>query len=227
MSLLSMSAGWCESYPNACVGVLGLRNVKNPKHSPELDAHKADLEADLRTQFAGMDRTALKANPTLAAYAAYYKAFKKTYHVQLQLESVVFKGTSIPRVAALVEAMFMTELKNLLLTAGHDLNAVRGIPTVEVARGDESYIKLNGGEQTLKAGDMYIHDEVGVLSSILYGPDQRTRITAKTTQALFTVYGPPGISVGQMRSHLEDIWANARVVAPDAQIEALEVLSAG
>jgi DNA/RNA-binding domain of Phe-tRNA-synthetase-like protein len=227
MSLLSMSAEWCESYPKACIGVLGLRGVKNPEHSPALDARKVDLETDLRTQYDGMERAALRANPTLAAYAAYYKAFKKTYHVQLQLESIVFKGTSIPKVAALVEAMFMAELKNLLLTAGHDLDAVNGTPTVEVASGDESYIRLNGIEQTLKAGDMYIHDKVGVLSSILYGPDQRTRITPKTTRALFTVYGPPGIGAGQMRSHLDDICANARVVAPDAQIEALEVLSAG
>jgi hypothetical protein len=34
---------------------------------------------------------------------------------------VALKGKAIPRQAALVEAMFMAELENLILTAGHDL----------------------------------------------------------------------------------------------------------
>ena len=34
----------------------------------------------------------------LQAYAAYYKQFKKTYHVQLQVESIVLKGKGLPNV---------------------------------------------------------------------------------------------------------------------------------
>ena len=70
------------------------------------------------------DRPALLSHPVLQAYDAYYRQFKKTYHVQLQLESILFKGKSIPSVAALVEAMFMAEMNDLLLTAGHDLDAL-------------------------------------------------------------------------------------------------------
>jgi DNA/RNA-binding domain of Phe-tRNA-synthetase-like protein len=223
--IISTSPIWQERYPAACVGALALRGVQNPGQSPELDAHKQRLEATLREQFAGMDRAQLKAHPTLAAYAAYYKAFNKTYHVQLQLESVVFKGKSIPRVAALVEAMFMAELKNLLLTAGHDLDIIKGAPTVDVATGDEIYVKLNGQAQILKPDDMYIHDDEGVLSSILYGPDQRTRITPATTSALFTVYGPAGISTEQMQTHLEDIRDFAQSISSKARVENLEVVS--
>jgi DNA/RNA-binding domain of Phe-tRNA-synthetase-like protein len=199
--------------------------VQNPEHNQALERRKAQLEADLQAHFSDMDRAALKTHPTLAAYAAYYKAFKKTYHVQLQLESIVFKGKSIPKVASLVEAMFMAELKNLLLTAGHDLDVVDGIPTADVASGDETYIRLNGEEQTLKQGDMYIRDDAGVLSSILYGPDQRTRIRPTTTRALFTVYGPPGIRTDQMRSHLEDLRENARLISEKVEVETFEVLT--
>jgi DNA/RNA-binding domain of Phe-tRNA-synthetase-like protein len=224
--MLSASKRWGFTYPNACIGVLALSNVRNPKDSMELGIRKQQLEEELRSRFAGMDRAALKTNPTLAAYAAYYKAFKKTYHVQLQLESIVFKGKSIPKVAALVEAMFMAELKNLLLTAGHDLDAIQGAPKVNVATSDETYIKLNGQEQVLKSGDMYIHDEDGVLSSIIYGPAQRASISPGTTRALFTVYGPPGISVEQVQSHLEDIRDFAKLISPDLLVENLEVVSA-
>jgi len=224
--MLTASNRWGFTYPNAGIGVLALSNVHNPTDSIELGIHKEHLEEELRGSFAGMDRAALKTNPILAAYAAYYKTFKKTYHVQLQLESIVFKGKSIPKVAALVEAMFMAELKNLLLTAGHDLDSLQGIPSVDVATGDEIYMKLNGQEQSLKPGDMYIHDDMGVLSSILYGPDQRTRIIPTTTRALFTVYGPPGIGVERMQAHLEDLMHYALVISPDAQVEVLDMISA-
>jgi DNA/RNA-binding domain of Phe-tRNA-synthetase-like protein len=224
--MLTASNQWGFTYPNACIGVLALSNVHNPTDSMELSIRKEQLEEELRGRFAGMDRAALKTNPILTAYAAYYKTFKKTYHVQLQLESIVFKGKSIPKVAALVEAMFMAELKNLLLTAGHDLDAIQGAPTVNIATGDETYIKLNGQEQVLKAGDMYIHDAEGVLSSIIYGPAQRTSIAPGTIRALFTTYGPPGISVEQMQAHLVDICEFVNIITPEAVVDSLDVLSA-
>jgi DNA/RNA-binding domain of Phe-tRNA-synthetase-like protein len=226
MVTLSASRIWNTTFPEACIGVLVLSGVQNPTNSPKLTKRKQELELVLRDEYADMDRAALKAHPTLAAYTAYYKAFKKTYHVQLQLESIVFKGKSIPKVAALVEAMFMAELKNLLLTAGHDLNALQGTPTINVATGDETYVKLNGQDQTLKAGDMYIHDDGGVLSSIIYGPAQRASISPGTTRALFTVYGPAGISIEQMQTHLGDIRDFARLISPDLLVETLNVVMA-
>lgn len=221
--MLSISNTWKTTYPGAFVGLLAMAKVVNPQHHPELEARKTEIEAQLRSQFANLERADLKALPTLHAYNAYYKQFKKSYHVQAQVESVVWKGKTIPSVAALVEAMFMAELKNMLLTAGHDLKKVQPPVKISVAAGDEQYLKMNGQEQVLKAGDMYIADEQGILSSILYGPDHRTQITPDTTQALFTVYAPPGIEPQTVRQHLEDIRDYVRMVAPQAEVTLLEV----
>jgi hypothetical protein len=38
-----------------------------------------------------------------------------------------------------------------------------------------------------------ISDGIGIISNIIYGPDQRTQITANTHNAIFTVYAPDGI----------------------------------
>ena len=200
-----------------------MRKVINPEGHPALDQRKEELENQLRSRFSDYDRAALKALPTLQAYEAYYKRYKKTYHVQLQLESVVFKGKAIPQGAGLVEAMFMAELKNLLLTAGHDLEAVQRPVKLDVAEGNERYVRLNGEEQELKPGDMMIADAQGVISSVLYGPDHRTRITPETRQVLFTVYAPPGIGEQTVYDHLRDIQANVLLVAPEANTELLEV----
>jgi DNA/RNA-binding domain of Phe-tRNA-synthetase-like protein len=224
--MFTISETWKITYTDAAVGVLAMRDVVNPDRHPALESRKAELENDLRARFSDYDRAALKALPTIQAYNAYYKRFKKTYHVLHQIESVALKGKSIPRVAALVEAMFMAELKNLLLTAGHDLEAAQGPIGVDVADGSERYIRLNGQEQVLKSGDMYIADSQGVLSSIIYGPDRRTQITSDTRQALFTVYAPAGIEKQAVRQHLQDIQANVELVAPEAEVVLLEVYGA-
>ena len=133
--IFQLSGNWKTAYPDAHAGVLVMRDVSNPSSHAELDQRKAALEQELRARYANQDRAALTQLPVLQAYAAYYRRFKKSYHVQLQLESIVFKGKSILGVAALVEAMFMAEVKNLLLTAGHDLDALQLPLTLDVAQG--------------------------------------------------------------------------------------------
>ncbi len=160
--------------------------------------------------------------PTPQAYHAYFRHFNKTYHVQLRLESVALKGKPIPRVAALVEAMFMAELKNLLLTAGHDLDALHPPDRLDVSNGSERYVMLNGREQVLKPGDMLIADAQGVMSSVICGPDYRTRIKPDTRNVFFTVYTPPGIGEQAVLRHLQDIRANVLLIAPEAEVELLK-----
>jgi DNA/RNA-binding domain of Phe-tRNA-synthetase-like protein len=218
------SSTWRATYPGACVGLLALADVVNPSHSAALEERKAELERALRARFSGLTRADLRTLPTLQAYEAYYRRFQKTYHVQLQVESIAFKGKSIPRVAALVEAMFMAELQNQLLTAGHDLAALDPPLRLDVAQGTEVYTLANGQEQPLKPGDMYIADSQGVTSSILYGPDRRTRITESTGGVVFAVYGVPGIDRDAVDRHLADLVANVRLVAPAARVEWQEIV---
>jgi DNA/RNA-binding domain of Phe-tRNA-synthetase-like protein len=216
---------WRNSYPDAAAGFLAVSQAANPPEHAALEQRKTALEDELRQRFAGADRASLRERAPLDAYHAYYKRFDKTYHVQLQLESIVFKGKSLPRVAALVECMFIAELKNLLLTAGHDTESLVFPLHLDVASGEERYTLYNGQEQTLKPGDMYISDAQGVISSVIYGPDQRTRIRPETTQAVFTVYAPPGIGESAVRLHLQDIASFVQVVSPQAVIEVMEAYS--
>lgn len=221
--MFTLSNSLKTAYPDANIGILAIRNTNNPKHHPDLNREKETIEKKLRAKFADFDRAALKSLPVLRAYNDYYRQFKKTYHVQLQLESIVFKGKSIPQVAALVEAMFMAELKNQLLTAGHDLDQLERPIQGTLATGSEAYIGINGKAQTTRANDMMIIDRQGVMSSIVYGPDRRTRITPATQNALFTVYAPPGIDKSAVLAHLQDIQNYVLLITPQADVEHLEV----
>jgi DNA/RNA-binding domain of Phe-tRNA-synthetase-like protein len=221
--MLNLTSAWKSSFPGAHAGVLVMRNVSNPAHHAELEKLKAELEEGLRSQFAGQDRAAIAGHPILQVYGEYYKRFKKTYHVQLQLETIALKGKSIPSVASLVECMFMAEVKNMLLTAGHDLDKLQLPLTLDVTKGDESYVLLRGETQTVKAGDMMISDQAGIISNIIYGPDQRTQITESTRNVVFTVYAPAGIDEQAIVGHLQDMRDYVRIIAPEAEVELLKV----
>ena len=221
--MLIVSKAWKVGFPGAVVGTLVMRGVANPEVHPALEQRKQELESELRSRFRDQDRAALKTLEPIQAYNAHYKRYKKTYHIQLQLESVALKGKPIPHVAALVEAMFIAELKNLLLTAGHDMDAVREPVKLDVSTGTEHYLLLNGHEQVLAPGDMMMADSQGVISSVLHGPDRRTRLTPHTRRVFFAVYAPPGIGARAMRQHLQDIQANVTLVAPEAEVESLNV----
>lgn len=210
-------------YPEALLGILAIKNVCNPNQHEELDRCKLELENNLREKYAGLDKAYLKNMAPINTYGDYYKGFKKTYHVLLQLESIVFKNKSIPKVASLVEAMFMAEMKNLLLTAGHDLDAIDLPVKLDVSSGGEKYIQLNGQEKDLIHNDMMVSDLQGITSSIIYGPDKRTQIKPDTQNVLFVVYAPPGIEKSKVFQHLKDIQKYVHIITPKSEVELQKV----
>jgi DNA/RNA-binding domain of Phe-tRNA-synthetase-like protein len=120
--------------------------------------------------------------------------------------------------------MFMAELHTGLLTAAHNLEVLDLPLTADIAIGNESYERLDGTYQDLKAGDLYIRDGQGILSSVIYGPDHRTRIQPSTNQAVYTTYGPPGVSGAQVLEELEILKGYIRLFAPQSTIKELQVL---
>lgn len=221
-----LADGWRTAYPGASVGILALDGVENPREHAALVEQVRRVEAALRQQWAGASRTELNQIPEFDAYRGYYRRFGKTYHVQLQFESVVLKGKPLRANGALVLAMFAAELGNRLLTAGHDRALIEGGLSIDVADGGQRYLGIGGQELALQPGDMYIRDEAGILSSVLYGPDDRSKITPGTRQALFCVYAPPGIPPEAVASHLADIAGNVRLVAPQAAVTEQRVYTA-
>ncbi len=221
--MFTISDRFKEKYPEAHAGILIMKGAENPSTHPALEEKKRQIESDLRAEFSEKEPQTLAALPSIAAYSTYYKHFDKTYHVLGQLNSVVFKEKPIPSVAVLVEAMFMAELKNGLLTAGHDLDQVILPITLNAAADKETFVTMRGSEQRLKSYDMYIADQQSILSSVIYGPDQRTQITPATHNVLFTVYAPKGIDPGWVENHLNDIREYVLMVSPHASVELLKV----
>jgi DNA/RNA-binding domain of Phe-tRNA-synthetase-like protein len=217
--LFVASDGWRTAFHGAIAAALTLRGVVNPETTDALDAAKRALEDELRRRWNGKSRADLRADPILAVYDRYDKAFGQTYHVQMQIESIALKNKAIPSRAALVEAMFMAELASGLLTAVHDLDAIRG--PVEVIRtdGSEEYTRYDGVVERCKPGDMAMRDRIDILTSVIQGPTTHARATAETRSALFCVYAPGGIEETTVRAHLDTLERFVALAAPESRAE--------
>lgn len=216
MLLITATEDWRKAHPGAIIGLLELSSIDNSLPSTALDIRKRETEAQLRERYRGFTRPDFLALPVMKAYDRYYKRFEKTYHVQLQLESLVLKNKNLPNVSPLVDANFIAEVDTLVLTAGHDVEKLRGRVWIDVSRPNDQIIQMNGVEKTIRAGDMIMRDEEGICCSIIYGQDNRSPISASTTHALYVAYAPPGVPARTVNLQLQRIIDNVRLFAPNA-----------
>lgn len=218
MVSFSLSNEWKSAHPGAVIGCLEVRDVNNTVLCPELDSKKRNTEAALREKFKGFSRADFKAVPVLAAYEAYYRSFEKSYHVQLQLESIVLKDKPLPNVSPLVDSNFVAEVETLVLTAGHDVEKLGQQVSFDISKPGDAITQMNGSTKPMREGDMIMRDEGGVCCSIIYGQDNRSPITRDTTHVLYVAYGPPGVSPEVVRAQLGGILENIKTFAPECNV---------
>jgi DNA/RNA-binding domain of Phe-tRNA-synthetase-like protein len=216
---------WAAKYPGAKAGILVIKNIENTSADKELDKLKTEVETTLREKLRGLARENLNELPILKSYNAYYKTFGKNYHVRGQIESVV-NGKSLSSGSAVLTAMFMAEVKNMLLTAGHDCYTLEYPVRITIGTGKETFTDIRGAEKTSVDGDMIMTDGKGVISSILLGPDSRTKLTPSVREVLFAVYAPFEVEKEVVASHLRDIESYVKTFSPNATTEFLEVFEA-
>lgn len=226
MLTISATEAWRTAHPGATIGLLELSGLENTGPSSRLSERKRAIEAGLRERYKGLTRQDFLALPVMAEYERYYKRFNKTYHVQLQLESIVLKGKHLPDVSPAVDANFMAEVETLILTAGHDSEKLRGPILIDVSREGESMTQMNGAARAIRSGDMIMRDAEGICCSIIYGQDARSPISPATTRVLYVAYAPAGIGADVVERQLGGIEENLRLFSPAVAAEQHRLLTA-
>jgi len=217
---------WREAHPGATIGFLEVSGAENTAASPQLNERKREIEARLRERYAGFTRPDFLALPVMAAYERYYKKFSKTYHVLLQLESLVLKGKNLPDVSPLVDSNFAAEVDTLILTAGHDVAQLRGPLCIDIAREGDLMTLMNGATKAPLPGDMLMRDADRLCCSIIHGQDNLSPISPQSTHVLYVSYAPDGVPAEAVKAHLQRIEEHLRLFAPTAHLEQLKLLSA-
>jgi DNA/RNA-binding domain of Phe-tRNA-synthetase-like protein len=226
MLIISSTQEWQTTHPGAVFGILELSGVDNTLPAPKLDDRKRETESLLRARYQGFSRQDFVSLPIMAAYQRYYKRFAKTYHVLLQLESIVLKGKDLPNVSPLVDSNFTAEVDTLILTAGHDGAKLQGEISLDVSRTGDRITRMNGAPKDMEAGDMVMRDSSGVVCSLIYGQDNVSPITAATRHVLYVAYAPVGVPTDAVESQLRRIEENIRLFCPAAKVEGHQLFCA-
>ncbi|HNR44428.1 MAG TPA: hypothetical protein PKH80_04605 [Methanofastidiosum sp.] len=202
---VSISNDLSKYFPDLKVATMELRNLENKKFDESLEKKKREIESEIRDNA----RDYLESE-TIKKYNQFFKKFGKNYPIEYQIKSIA-SGKSFPSQYTVVAAMFMAELKNMYLTAGHDLDLIKGGLDTKITNGSEEYVNISGKEMKLKPEDIATEDEFGIISSVLFGPDRRTMITENTRNCLFFAYYPYGEEDKKIRNHFEDIVAYIKI----------------
>ena len=226
MLRISATDVWKETHPGAKIGLLEISGADNHQPSPDLDRAKQAIEQRLREKYADFSREDFLELPVMQAYHRYYRRFGYTYHVLLQLESIVLKGKSLPNVSPLVDVNFAAELDTLILTAGHDVAQLEAPLMIDIARGGDEFTQMGGKQKDIPAGDMVMKDAQGIVCSILRGQDNRSPITGETSHVLYVSYVPERVLEAQVRAQLDAVENYVRLFAPDCRAEQAEILFA-
>ena len=209
------------TFPSVKMGILAMTNL-SPAAPLAPDAI-ADGVEEIRRRYGHLDRAGLKAAQPICPYIEYYRAFGYSYHVLSQLEFVLAGKKQFRAETGLLQSMFLTEIESMLLTAGHDLAALRLPLLLTLAREGDAYLSISGIEAQAVPGDLAVRDGAGIISSILRGPDSHSRISAATTGSLFTVYAPPGIDSESVLEALGKLRGRILSFSPAAETAVLQV----
>lgn len=225
LSILATDA-WRDAHPGATIGLLELSGVEQAGTSSGLEQRKRETEAQLRERYRDFTRQDFLALPVMAAYDRYYGRFNKTYHVQLQVESIVLKSKNLPDVFPLVDANFTAEVETHVLTAGHDVAKLRGAVFIDASAKGDHMTLMNGAPKEIYAGDMVMRDDGGICCSIIYGQDNRSPISRDTSRVLFVAYAPAGVPAALVALQLQKIEENVRLFSPATVVEQFRLLRA-
>lgn len=221
--MLTIDNGMGDALAGTKMGILMMKNISDSCSLGESVISNALDE--IQRRYGHLGRKELKELYPIQAYTAYYRKFGYSYPVLAQLESVL-KGKKTPHAeSGLLQAMFLSELESMLLTAGHDLSKLRPPLQWKAASGTERYQSISGKEVTTVESDLMVCDGTGVMSSIMRGPDFNSRITPSTTDVLFTVYAPPGIEAEYIEAGLKRLEERIKSFASYSKTELLHIYS--
>lgn len=220
---VELSLAFRAALPDGLFGVLVARGCPNRPTVTAVEQELRAIEAGLRARFPG---DAIDDDPVARAYAAYFRRHGGRYPVVHQAKTVI-AGRPIESPSALVTVMFAAEVESLVLTSGHNLEALRGPLHVDVAGEEESYTKLSGKPQRLRPGDMVVRDADGVIASVVHGPDFCTRLRPETSAAVYGAWCPAGVPVPAVEAHLATLARLVRLEWPEAVIEPPRIVGVG
>ena len=153
------------------------------------------------------------------AYFRYFRKFKKTYPVMMQVESFLLKGRPFPEGRYINAVAFLTEMKTRMLMGTHDADRVEGDIIFYTETEKVAFPSIHGSEGHSYPGDTTGRDDGGVIISMIAGADSRTCLQEDSTHVLYMVFGTPSTSAEVLDECLDQAEVYVRTLAPGAEMK--------
>ena len=198
---------------------IGIVDVKYPDRSEwDIEGFEKYKDAELaavRAAGSTYDReTVFRQDP----YFRYFRKFKKSYPVMMQVESYLLKGRPFPEGAYINAVAFLTELKSHILLGTHDYDCVAGDIVFYNETAKTPFTGMINPDSHSYPNDITGRDDEGIIISMIAGADDRTCIHEDTSHVLYLIFGLPEIDDDQITEIAGQIKEAALALAPGAEI---------
>ena len=168
----------------------------------------------LRERYADYDRRTVFGENV---YFRFFRKFKKTYPVMMQLESFLLKGRPFPIDNSVTAIPFLAEFETQSLSGTHDVDFVRGAVRLFAGTEKAPFPGMRGEEVHTYPGDFCARDDDGIIFSMIAGADARTCAKPGSRHVFYPVFGVAGQPAGEIAAVLDRLEGCVRVLAPEAE----------
>lgn len=199
---------------------LGILEVKYPDPSEwDTDAFNSLKESELqaiRDEGTEYDReTWFRQEP----YFRYFRKFKKTSPIMMQVESFLLKGRPFPEGRYTNAVAFLTELRTRCLLGSHDADMIEGDLIIYTETESRDFPSIHGGTAHSYPGDITCRDDLSIVVSMIAGADARTCLSEDSRHVLYFAFGTPGMKAEALEGYLAKVEEYVKVLAPTAETE--------
>ncbi|MEQ8147825.1 phenylalanine--tRNA ligase beta subunit-related protein [Streptomyces sp. OP7] len=195
-------------------------------NGPSTEESSALLDEAARRLAARLDGRAPHEDPHMTAWRAAYTAFgSKPSRTRNSAEALARRALSeagLPRINLLVDVYNAVSVARLMPVGGEDADRVQGTMRLVRATGQEDFVTVAGGVETVEhpdPGEVVWCDGLGVTCrrwNWRQGP--RTRLTEETTSGLFLLESLPPASPSEAEEAATELAALLEKFSPGAGI---------
>ncbi|MFD0138160.1 B3/4 domain-containing protein [Streptomyces sp. NPDC127159] len=195
-------------------------------NGPSTEGTSALLDDSARRLAARLEGRAPHEDPHMVAWREVYTAFgakpSRTRNSAEALAKRALSDAGLPRINVLVDIYNAISVAHLIPVGGEDLDLIQGAMHLVRASGEEDFVTVAGGEETVEhpdAGEVVWCDGAGVTCrrwNWRQGP--RTRLTEASTSALFLLESLAPMPVADVEKAGEELAELLEKFSPGARI---------
>lgn len=198
---------------------IGIIDVQYPAQEEwDVEAFEALKASELAEIMAGAETYSRDEQFRNQNYFRYFRKFKKTYPVMMQVESVLLKGRPFPEGEYINAVAFLTELKTHVLLGTHDVDRIEGDCVFYSDTEKTPFHGMFHPDVHTYPGDITGRDDKDIIISMISGADAKTCIHEDTNHVIYIIFGVPGQDPAEFEPVADQVVKYVTTLAPSAVI---------